>query len=98
MKTAEQIAEKLWEKHANDFGNIAMNHDDFLTALREYGELVRQRAAGIAGVAEEGHRALKDAHERNTNRPFDHRDFGINMDVVKYSGATAAAIERMELP
>lgn len=50
MKTAEQIAEKLWEKYAHKsvaYDHTAMFHHSFLEALREYGEAVRQRAAGV---------------------------------------------------
>lgn len=50
MKTAEQIAEKLWEKYSEDTGyggmNREMSRSGFLSALHEYGEAVRQRAAG----------------------------------------------------
>lgn len=45
MKTAEQIAESLWEKHRQWSGVIVK--DDFLAALHEYGEAVRDRAAGV---------------------------------------------------
>lgn len=41
MKTAEQIAEKLWEKY--QFSD-RVRKGNFLAALKEYGELVRQRA------------------------------------------------------
>lgn len=44
MKTAEQIAEKLWEKYLHE--SLA-SRANFLAALKEYGELVRQRAAGV---------------------------------------------------
>jgi arylamine N-acetyltransferase len=41
MKTAEQIAEKLWEKYR---GRFCVEHDNFLAALREYGAEVRNEA------------------------------------------------------
>lgn len=50
MKTAEQIAEKLWEKHAAEFSSRCnlMTEESFLLACREfgkeYGEAVRQNA------------------------------------------------------
>lgn len=49
MKTAEQIAEELWEKHSaysGHYGFRIVAYNAFTQALQEYGELVRQRAAG----------------------------------------------------
>lgn len=49
MKTAEQIAEKLWEKYLHE--SLA-SRANFLAALKDYGEAVRDRAAGVCkGVA-----------------------------------------------
>lgn len=51
MKTAEQIAEKMWEKYY-DSSTVGLwqvvSKDAFLAALKEYGEAVRQKAAGVA--------------------------------------------------
>ncbi len=95
MKTAEQIAEEYAEK----VGATCAYHDQhFIAALKEYGAAVRQRAAGVAGRAASEYEATKDAHERNSRKAFDHRDFGFNMDVIAHSQYCAAAIERMELP
>lgn len=84
MKTAEQIAEKLWEKHMadrHDDGQIA-NKADFLAAIlafkEEYGEAVRQKAAGVCG-------RLADSQ-------------CYNIDERTVAKCCAAAIERMELP
>ncbi len=44
MKTAEQIAKTLWQKHTV---SECMREFDFYAALKEHGEAVRQRAAGV---------------------------------------------------
>jgi len=82
MKPAEQIAEKLWEKHSaesDDFTDLErrVSKDGFLLALREYGELVRQRAAA-------------EAREHNP-KPM------TTAGIIQRASC-AAAIERMPLP
>lgn len=57
MKTAEQIAEKLWEKYCSKdsyTGNTIMTSWLFSQALREYGELVRQRAVAECKNSQRG--------------------------------------------
>lgn len=50
MKTAEQIAEKLWRAYSvysGHYGFRLIVRKEFDAALKEYGEAVRQKAAGV---------------------------------------------------
>lgn len=50
MKTAEQIAERLWEKcssYSGHYGCRIVAREQFDAALHEYGAAVRQRAAVV---------------------------------------------------
>lgn len=86
MKTAEQIAEKLWEKYRSfrwdergrDCEDI-ITKKDFIEALKEYGEAVRQRAAGVC-------RELRFTEQ------------GPSTEAKHQRMLCAAAIESMELP
>lgn len=97
MKTAEQITSRIARSWKEDMSSETLQ-TQIANGLKEYGELVRQRAAGVAGRAATEYEATKEAHERNIRKAFDHREFGFNMDVVSHSQYCAAAIERMELP
>lgn len=109
MKTAEQIAEEFTgpctcheaytsRKRTDPQCQYHNDYESLVVVLRQYGAAVRRRAAVVAGRAASEYEATKDAHERNSRKSFDHRDFGFNMDVISHSQYCAAAIERMELP
>ena len=77
-------ADELWDKHASDTDGVRflMRQDDFLDALKEYGELVKAEA-------------VKVCREVATERmPAPTQGFCITNDGL----GCAAAIEKMELP
>lgn len=88
MKTAEQIAEKLWKKNHVKVGVDSwevMDKGDFLAALKEYGLEVRQRAA------EKANEASPDGFDIGAGD-------GAATVFQKTRRACAAAIELEELP
>jgi hypothetical protein len=40
-------SDELWDKYANDFGNIAMNRDGFLAAIAERDAYVKAEAVKV---------------------------------------------------
>lgn len=93
--TVPTMAEELWRKYQYD-GWIGPTAFD--AAINEACAAVRARDAEKAGRADTEYQATKDAHERNTNEPFDPDEYGFNMDVIEHSRYVAAAIAREELP
>lgn len=79
-------ADELWDKHASDTDGVRflMRQDDFLAALKEYGEHVKAEAVKVcreegAGLDNEWNRSL-----------------GVGNDLKEACEDCAAAIEKMD--